>query len=460
MRTGRKLPMIQKVERHVIRKSDANWQACHKLCSLSRKLGNCAVYLLRHRHFEKQPVYSRKGLDDALKLHYVGDYRAMPSAASAQRQGQVIAKQFKGFAKATSEYYKHPDKFRGKPQLPGYKKKYRVFYVGRNGYQIRNHQLMITGGEAIGFSPMHVPCCENQQFNAKAQEAITGDLRIIPMGNTFIVVLTYRVKKEEEQALENVSLSSNEALLCDLGIDNFASFVSTKPGVKPFLIKGKVLKSINQKYNKQVAELRSKGHHEHIRIKGAKRYWQIHDLMHKSSRLVINFCLVHDLGRIVIGVNKDWKQAVNIGKRNNQNFVMLPHGKFVDMIRYKGREYGIEVTVREESYTSKASAMDLDEIPDFDPKERKPKPVFSGKRIKRGLYRSKEGLLINADINAAANIGRKELGDEWLKTLLELDGGVLVDTPAVVRNLHARADVRQLLEMGVRSHETAFDRAW
>ena len=149
--------MIQ-VERHVIRKSDANWQASHKLCSLSRKLSNCAVYKLRHRHFEKHPVYERKGLDDALKLHYAGDYRAMPSAASAQRQGQVIAKQFKGVVKATSEYYKHPDKFRGKPQLPGYKKKYRAFYVGRYGYQIRNHQLMITGGEAIGFSPMHVPC--------------------------------------------------------------------------------------------------------------------------------------------------------------------------------------------------------------------------------------------------------------------------------------------------------------
>ena len=445
--------MIQRVERHVIRKSDANWQACHKLCSLSRKLGNCAVFLLRHRHFEKQPVLSRKELDNALKLHYVSDYRAMPSAASAQRQGQVIAKQFKGFDKATSEYLKHPEKFRGRPKLPGYKRKYRTFYVGRNGYQIQNHQLIITGGEAIGFSPMRVLCCEHQVFNAKANEAVVGDLRIIPMGNTFIVELTYHVKKEEDQTLEKVSLNPNEALFCDLGIDNFASFVSTKPGVRPFLIKGKVLKSLNQNYNKQVAELRSKGHHAHIRTKGAKRYWQIHDLMHKASRLVINFCLAHDLGHIVIGVNQEWKQKVNLGKRNNQNFVMLPHGKFVDMIRYKAVEYGIEVTVREESYTSKASALDLDEIPDFDPKERKPKLVFSGKRVKRGLYRSKEGLLINADINGAANIGRKELGDEWLKALLELDGGVLVNTPAVVRNLHTCADVRQLLELGIRSQE-------
>ena len=446
--------MIQRVERHVIRKSDPNWQACHKLCSLSRKLGNCAVYLLRHHHFEKQPVLTRKELDDALKLHYISDYRAMPSAASAQRQGQVIAKQFKAFVKVTAEYDKHPEKFRGKPKLSGYKRKYRTFYVGRNGYQIQNHQLIITGGEAIGFCPMTVLCCEHQVFSAKAHEAVVGDLRIVPMGNTFVVELTYRSEKEEKDLSKCVSLDSNEALFCDLGLDNFATFVSTKPGVRPFLIKGKVLKSINQNYNKQVAELRSKGHKTHIRTKGVKRYWRLHDLLHKASRMVINFCLAHDLGHIVIGVNKEWKQEVNIGKRNNQNFVMLPHGKFVEMIRYKAEDYGIDVTIREESYTSKASALDFDEIPSFDEKGSTPKPIFSGKRIKRGLYRSAKGLLINADINAATNIGRKELGDEWLKQLLELDGGVLVDTPAVVRNLHAGADSRQWLELGIRSQET------
>ena len=250
-------------------------------------------------------------------------------------------------------------------------------------------------------------------------------------------------------------MNPNEALCCDLGIDNFVAFVSTKPGVRPFLVKGKILKSINQRYNKQVAELRSKKHHGHIRIKGVKRYWQIQDWMHKASRLAVNFCLAHDLGCIVIGTNKDWKQRVNLGKRNNQNFVMLPHAKFIEMVRYKAEEYGIQVAVREESYTSKASAMDFDEIPDFDPKGRNPTTSFSGKRLKRGLYRSSKRHLINADINGAANIGRKELGDEWLKKLLELDGGVFVDTPAVVRNLPASVGVRQLLEMGARSHETA-----
>ncbi len=445
--------MIQKVERHVIRKNNANWQACHKLCSLSRKLGNCAVYLLRYRVFEKAPVLTRKELDTELRHQYGSDYRAMPSAASAQRQGQVIAKQFKGFSKAAAEYSKHPEKFQGKPRLPGYRRRYRTFYVGRNGYQIRDYQLTITGGKDIDFSPIRVVCCKHQEFNAKAEEAVTGDLRIIPMGNTFIVELTYRVGKDECKNSRSVALNPNEALCCDLGIDNFAAFVSTKPGIRPFLVKGKILKSINQQYNKQVAELRSKKHYEHIRIKGVKRYWQLQDWMHKASRLAVNFCLAHDLGRIVIGTNRNWKQSVNLGKRNNQNFVMLPHAKFIEMVRYKAEEYGIQVTVREESYTSKASALDMDVIADFDPKQGKTKPVFSGKRIKRGLYRSSDGRLINADINGAANIGRKELGDEWHKKLLELDGGVFVDTPAIVRNLHACVGVRQLLEMGARSHE-------
>ena len=327
--------------------------------------------------------------------------------------------------------------------------------LGRNGYQIRDYQLTITGGKDIDFSPIRVVCCKHQEFNAKAEEAVTGDLRIIPMGNTFIVELTYRVGKDECKNSRSVALNPNEALCCDLGIDNFATFVSTKPGIRPFLVKGKILKSINQQYNKQVAELRSKKHYEHIRIKGVKRYCQLQDLMHKASRLAVNFCLAHDLGRIVIGTNRNWKQSVNLGKRNNQNFVMLPHAKFIEMIRYKAEEYGIQVTVREESYTSKASALDMDVIADFDPKQGKTKPVFSGKRIKRGLYRSSDGHLINADINGAANIGRKELGDEWLKKLFELDGGVFVDTPAIVRNLHACMGVRQLLEMGARSHETS-----
>ena len=185
---------------------------------------------------------------------------------------------------------------------------------------------------------MTILCCADQAFNAKSHEAMVGDLRIVPMGNTFVVELTHRSEKEEKDISKSVSLDSNQALFCDFGLDNFATFVTNKPGVRPFLIKGKVLKSINQNYDKQVAELLSKGNNTHIRIKVVKRYWRLHDLLHKASRIVINFCLVHDLGRIVIGVNKEWKREVNIGKQNNQNFVMLPHEKFVEMLRHKAKE--------------------------------------------------------------------------------------------------------------------------
>ena len=113
--------MPQRVERIIINRSHPNWAACARLCSLARKLGNCALYILRHRLFDKKAPYTRAELDRALREQYPQDYRAMPSAASAQRQGQIVAQQFKSFAKASAEYKKHPEKFLGKPKLPGYR---------------------------------------------------------------------------------------------------------------------------------------------------------------------------------------------------------------------------------------------------------------------------------------------------------------------------------------------------
>lgn len=120
-----------------------------------------------------------------------------------------------------------------------------------------------------------------------------------------------------------------------------------------------------------------------------------------------------------------------MGRRNNQNFVNIPHAKLIEQLRYKGKAFGIEVVEVTEDYTSKASAVDYDPIPEYEAgKGRKP---FSGKRTLRGLYRTKDGKIINADINGAINIGRKGLGDEWLKKLLGLDEGVFVNTPTLIR---------------------------
>ena len=197
------------------------------------------------------------------------------------------------------------------------------------------------------------------------------------------------------------------------------------------MVKSGFLKSINQSYNKRAAELRSKGYKKHLESVTFKRQRRIDDAIHKISRGIVDYCAAQDIGRIFTGRNKNWKQSTQMGRRNNQNFVNIPHAKLIEQLRYKGEAFGIEVVEVMEDYTAKASAVDYDPIPEYEAgKKRGP---FSGKRILRGLYRTKDGKIINADINGAINIGRKGLGDGWLKKLLGLDEGVFVNTPTLIR---------------------------
>ena len=420
--------MSQRVERIVISRSHPNWKACHRLCGLARRLGNCATYILRHLFIEKKDFPNRQTLDRELREQYPSDYRGMPSAASAQRQGQIIREQFLSFINAKAEYRKHPDKFKGEPKLPGYRKRYRTFYVNRNGFCIRKGLLHLSGQDKVGFTPMRVICSPEQDFNAPARSAKVGDVRIVPAGNSFILELTY-----EENRTFDYKLDSDHACVLDLGVENFIAAVATRPGLAPFLVKGGILKSLNQKYNKDMAQLRALEKTGHYSIRSFKRDRCMNDLLHKISRMVVNYCVANDLGVLIVGRSKDWKQQVCLGKRNNQNFVMIPHAKFIEMLQYKAQGCGITVILCEESYSSKASALDFDPVPNFGDAQI---PKFSGRRIHRGLYRTGSGQLINADINGALNIGRKELGDEWLRKRLQVDEGAFVNAPTVYRHLH------------------------
>ena len=233
------------------------------------------------------------------------------------------------------------------------------------------------------------------------------EIRIIPKQHSRYFEIQYTYEVEEVQR----ELNENNALGIDLGINNLCACV-TNTGAS-FIIDGRKLKSINQYYNKTNAKLQSikdKQKIEHITLRqkriARKRNNRINDYLSKAARTIVNYCLNNDIGKIVLGYNEDFQRNSNIGSINNQNFVNIPYGKLRDKLIYLCKLYGIEFKLQEESYTSKASFFDGDEIPIYD-KENQKEYIFSGKRIKRGLYQTSKGYQLNADCNGALNILRK-----------------------------------------------------
>jgi putative transposase len=196
----------------------------------------------------------------------------------------------------------------------------------------------------------------------------------------------------------------------DLGVDTLAALTSNKVGFLPRLVNGRPIKSTNQFYNKRRAELQAALGHDGTTARmerlTTKRTRRINHYLHAASKSIIALLGEEGIGTLVIGKNLLWKQEVELGRVNNQHFVQIPHARFIDLLSYKAQLAGIRVIVQEESYTSKASFLDLDPLPVYDPK-REDKVVFSGKRVERGLYRAKDGRRIQADVNGSYNIGRK-----------------------------------------------------
>ena len=233
------------------------------------------------------------------------------------------------------------------------------------------------------------------------------EIRIIPKQHSRYFEIQYTYEIEEIQR----ELNKENVLGIDLGIDNLCTCV-TNNGAS-FIIDGRKLKSINQYYNKINAKLQSikdkqKIERTTLRQKRItrKRNNRINDYLSKAARIIINYCLNNDIGKLVLGYNEDFQRNSNIGSINNQNFVNIPYGKLRDKLIYLCKLYGIEFKLQEESYTSKASFFDGDEIPIYD-KENPQEYIFSGKRIKRGLYQTSKGYQLNADCNGALNILRK-----------------------------------------------------
>jgi putative transposase len=205
----------------------------------------------------------------------------------------------------------------------------------------------------------------------------------------------------------------------DIGLNTLAAVTSNQPGVMPFLVQGRPLKALNQWYNKRRAQLQAKlpeGVYasRQLDILTDKRARQITSYLHVASRRIVQWLVEQRIGALVIGQNSDWKQAIGLGQRTNQNFVFVPHARFVQMLEYKAALVGIRVIVSEESSTSKCSFLDLEPIGKHE--------VYAGKRVKRGLFRASTGRCLNADINGAYNILRKVVPNAFGNGI----GGVVV----------------------------------
>jgi putative transposase len=387
---------VKLVEQHLIRKTDPRFAVIDQAAFASKNLYNQATYQIRQAF-----IHEGKYLPYAEIFHRIKHlecYQALPRKVSNSIL-ILIHKNWMAFFKANEAYKEDPSKFLGRPKIPGYKDKER----GRN---ILIYDKQALGKRAFKKTGKLIPSGLPIEIETKIEWEALDQMRIVPRLGGYMVEVVYQ-KAEEPAAVDPSLLAA-----IDLGVNTLAAVTSTKQGFQPLLINGRPLKSLNQHYNKQRAR-----HQSHLakakrftsrqldRIT-TKRNRRINAYLHTASRRIIDVLVLEGIGTLVVGKNPYWKQEVELGRKNNQEFVQIPHARFIEMLTYKAKLVGIQVVQQEESYTSKASFLDRDAIPIYDPK-RAEKRRFSGKRETRGLYRASGGRRIHADVQGSYNILRK-----------------------------------------------------
>ena len=375
-------------ERHIIKKIHKNYQEIDRLCFLSKNLYNAANYLIRQSFFETGKILNYNQTQKLLQSEF--DYKNLPAKVSQQIL-IILDKNWKAFFQAQKAYQENPSRFLGKPKLPKYKHKEN----GRNllVYTIQALSKPFLSKGLIKLSQTEIV------FPTQAKEI--AQVRVIPKLNHYVIEVIYN-QEEKPKQVDNKRIAS-----IDLGLNNLASVTFNQAGLIPFLINGRPLKSINHFFNKKKAELQAilkNKTSKRLQNLCTKRNFKVDDYLHKASRYLINKLVELNIGTLVIGKNEGWKQELNIGSKNNQNFTQIPHTRFIEQLTYKAELQGISVIITEESYTSKSSFLDQDVLPIYNKGETH---SFSGKRIKRGLYKSALGILINADVNGSLNILKK-----------------------------------------------------
>lgn len=384
-------------ERHIIKKTNPLYSELDNLCFLSKNLYNSALYTVRQYYFENKKYLSWVNINNNFVKDKQVDYYALPCKVSQQTL-KMVDQNMKSFFNAIKAK-------KSKAKLPKYLDK------------VKGRFLVTYTNQAIGKKALQNGYVELSKTNIKIKTKVKDvkQVRIVPQNNFIVVEVLYEVRpKPHDKSKEmycGIDFGLNNLMTCSFQNDS------------QLIINGKPLKSINWHYNKEKSRLQSlldgrKKTSKRIQNITLKRNNRINDYLHKTTKIFVNYLVSKEINNVVIGYNKEWKQGINIGRVNNQNFVGIPYYKLLNMLTYKCELEGISVIVTEESYTSKCSFLDGEDICKHE--------EYYGKRIKRGLYKASDGRLINADVNGALNILKKVIGK------FEYDSIKVCSTPLVV----------------------------
>ena len=364
-------------EKHIIKRTHPFYNECDRLCFQSKNIYNQGLYNVRQHYFNTKTYLNYYGNYDLTKTQECYDYLPKKVFTQTLRHVDMVFKSFFALLKNKSV----------KNKIPKYLDKVDGRYVTIFTKQaIGLREFKKTGKLRLSQTDIYIATKLTDFSSLK-------EVRIVPRTHHYVIEVVYQVKEKTHH-------DNGKYAAIDLGLNNLAT-VAFNEGSKPLIVNGRPLKSINQYYNKKKAQYQS-------RLKGNKRTSKriykltdkrnnkVTDYLHKASRLLVNQLVSQGITTLVIGKNKNMKQDINIGKVNNQNFVQLPIMRFADLMKYKCELEGIKVLFNEESYTSKCSFLDSEPICKHD--------KYMGRRVKRGLFVSINGIKINADVNGAYNI--------------------------------------------------------
>lgn len=370
------------VEKHIINQYHSFFNECDELCFKSKNIYNQVLYNVRQHYFKNNEYLNYYKNYHVTKLQEC--YKELPTKVFCQTL-KMVDQNFKSFFGLLKNK-------NIKNHIPKYLDSKNGRYLTKFPKQALSIKEFKTTGKIL-LSQTHI----NIQTKIKDFNSIK-EVRIVPLNDNYVIEIVYKIKEKDKK--ENGIIAG-----IDLGLNNFATVVFND-GSNPLLFNGRPLKSINQYYNKRKSYYQSKLEKNTYTSKKIKQLTNkrnniINNYLHNISRELVNQLVSHNVMTLVIGKNVNMKQDINLGKVNNQNITNIPLFKFVDIIKYKCELEGINVILQEESYTSKCSFFDNEEIKKHD--------NYLGKRIKRGLFKTFNSLLINADVNGAYNILKKAI---------------------------------------------------